>query len=303
MIVSSRLRDWALLLLCNLIWASQFVMVKLVQEQMGPSFAAFFPMTIATAMLVPIVRGQGLWPPRRDWIHFILLGVLGQVVAQLFITWGVGLSLASNAALITLALPVMTAVMAYGILGERMSRVRWLSFALAIAGVTACSGIDWKELNLTSTRFLLGNVMIFASINGSAFYNTYSKRMLKRYSPLAVLLYSYYAVFAFLLPVTLRAEPESFLHLGRFTPKVWLGLAVLALFQYFLSMVIFLNVLTRLDATQAGLCNYLIPVFGVILAWLVLGERLTPAMLAGGALVLASTLLITIYESNHDSER
>ena len=34
-----RLRDWAYLLLCNLIWASQFVMVKLVQEQMGPVFA------------------------------------------------------------------------------------------------------------------------------------------------------------------------------------------------------------------------------------------------------------------------
>lgn len=303
MIVSSRLRDWALLLICNLIWASQFVMVKLVQEQMGPAFAAFFPMTIATILLAPIVRRQGLWPPRQDWIHFILLGVLGQVVAQLFITWGVGLSLASNAALITLSLPVMTAVMAYFILGERMSRVRWISFALAIAGVTACSGVDWKELNLTSTRFLLGNLMIFASINGSAFYNTYSKRMLKRYSPLAVLLYSYYAVFAFMLPVTLRAEPESFLRLGEFTPKVWFGLAILALFQYFLSMVIFLNVLTRLDATQAGLCSYLIPVFGVILAWLILRERLTPAMLAGGGLVLASTLLITIYESNNDSKR
>jgi drug/metabolite transporter (DMT)-like permease len=303
MIVSSRLRDWALLLFCNLIWASQFVMVKLVQEQMGPAFAAFFPMTIATVLLIPLVRPQGLWPRPRDWVHFVLLGVLGQVVAQLFITWGVRLSLASNAALITLALPVMTALMAYLILGERMSRIRWISFALALAGVTTCSGIDWRELNLTDTRFLLGNLMIFASINGSAFYNTYSKRILKTYSPLAVLLYSYYAVFAFMLPVTLRTEPGSFQRLTTFTPKVWLGLAVLALFQYFLSMVIFLNVLTRLDATQAGLCNYLIPVFGVILAWLVLDERLTPAMLGGGALVLTSTLLITTYESRHPSGR
>jgi len=44
----------------------------------------------------------------------------------------------------------------------------------------------------------------------------------------------------------------------------------LALFQYFLSMVIFLNVLTRLDATQAGLSNYLIPFFGVLIAAAVL---------------------------------
>jgi drug/metabolite transporter (DMT)-like permease len=61
-------------------------------------------------------------------------------------------------------------------------------------------------------------------------------------------------------------------------------------------MVLFLNVLTRLDATQAALSNYLIPFFGLIIAALVLGERLTAPMIAGGILVLASTLLITVYE-------
>jgi drug/metabolite transporter (DMT)-like permease len=302
MMRSSRLRDWGLLLACNLIWASQFVMVKLVQEQMGPTFAAFFPMTIATLLLVPIVaREKRRSVTRGDLVSFILLGVLGQVVAQLFITWGVRLSLASNAALLTLAMPVCTAVMAYFLLGERMTRVRWISFALAIAGVLACSGIDWQELNLTGGGYLAGNLMIFASVNGSAFYNTYSKKVLKRYTPLQVLLYSYYAVFAFMLPVTLYSEPASFLKLPQFGPVVWLGLAVLAFFQYFLSMVLFLNVLTRLDATQAGLSNYLIPFFGVLLAALILGERLTPFMLAGGALVLASTLLATIHESRQNA--
>jgi len=301
----SRLRDWSLLLVCNLIWASQFVMVKLVQEQMGPVFATFFPMTLATLLLIPIVRRERQLQdratsrsriPGKDIFEFILIGVLGQIVAQLFITWGVRLSLASNAALLMLALPVSTAVMAYCFLGERMTPVRWISFALAIAGVLECSGIDWKELNLTSGHYLLGNLMIFLSVNGSAFYNAYSKKLLSRYSPLQVLLYSYYAVFAFLLPITLRAEPEGFRNLPQFTPVVWLGLIMLALFQYFLSMVIFLNVLTRLDATQAALSNYLIPFFGVIIAAVVLHERLTTFMVLGGLLVLASTLLVTVYE-------
>ncbi len=300
----TRLRDWALLLVCNLIWASQFVMVKLVQRQMGPVFATFFPMTLATLLLIPIVRHQRRQSgdsssrlPTRDILEFILIGVFGQVVAQLFITWGVRWANASNAALLMLALPVSTAVMAYFFLGERMTRVRWISFALAIAGVVECSGIDWQELNFaTGGRFFLGNLMIFLSVNGSAFYNAYSKKLLGRYSPLRVLLYSYYAVFAFMLPIALYAEPQGFQHLPAYTPTVWLGLAVLALFQYFLSMVIFLNVLTRLDATQAGLSNYLIPFFGVVIAALVLHERLTGFMVAGGVLVLASTLLITVYE-------
>jgi len=308
MLALPRLRDWGLLLICNLTWASQFVMVKLVQQQMGPVFATFFPMALATLLLIPIVgrekrlsssAGRSVRLPPRDISEFILIGVLGQVVAQLFVTWGVRLSLASNAALLMLALPVSTAVMAFFFLGERMTPVRWLSFALALAGVLECSGIEWKELNLTSSKFLLGNLMIFFSVNGSAFYNAYSKKLLSRYSPLQVLLYSYYAVFAFLLPITLYAEPQGFRDLPHFNAVVWVGLILLALFQYFLSMVIFLNVLTRLDATQAALSNYLIPFFGVVIAAIVLQERLTKFMVAGGILVLASTLLVTVYEERH----
>ncbi len=301
----SRLRDWALLFFCNLIWGSQFVLVKIVQQQMGPVFATFFPMTLSTLLLIPIVRRErqrmnsasnSRKVPPRAVLEFILIGVFGQVVAQLFVTWGVRLSLASNAALLMLALPVSTAVIAYFLLDERMTLLRWVSFALAIAGVLECSGIDWKELNFTSGKYLLGSLMIFASVNGSAFYNAYSKKLLVRYSPLQVLLYSYYAVFAFLLPITLYTEPQGFLDLPHFSFGVWLGLAALAVFQYFLSMVIFLNVLTRLDATQAGLTNYLITFFGVLIAAVVLHERLTMFMVAGGVLVLASTLLITVYE-------
>jgi drug/metabolite transporter (DMT)-like permease len=111
-----------------------------------------------------------------------------------------------------------------------------------------------------------------------------------------VLLYSYYAVFAFMLPITLYSEGETFLRIPEFTPVVWAGLAILALLQYSLSMVIFLTVLSRLDATQAALCNYLIPFFGLIIAAVALNERLTLPMIAGGLLVLASTFLITVYE-------
>lgn len=294
MFQASRLRDWTLLLLCNLIWASQYVMVKIVQEQMGPVFATFFPVTLATLLLIAIVRRDRF--PKRDLFPFFLIGVCGQIPAQLFITWGVGLSLASNAALLALTLPIMTALIAYFLLGERMTALRWVSFALAIAGAVECAGIDWKGLDFGGLRFMFGSFLIFLGIVGSAFYNVYSKKLLKRYSPLQVQLYSYYAVFICMLPITLFTERQGFLNLPHFSLKVWLGLIELAVFVYFLSMVLFLNVLTRLDATQAGLSNYLIPFFGLLLAAALLHERLTKFMIVGGILVLASTLMMTVWE-------
>jgi len=107
--------------------------------------------------------------------------------------------------------------------------------------------------------------MIFLSVNGSAFYNAYSKKLLVRFCrsrccSTATTRSSPHAAHH------LKTEPGAFRSLAHFSFVVWLGLMGLALFQYFLSMVIFLNVLTRLDATQAGLSNYLIPFFGVLIA-------------------------------------
>jgi len=302
---ASRLLDWGLLILCNLIWASQFALAKLVQEEMGPIFATLLPMALATICLIPLVRRQRRRSPsparigRSDLVRFGVIGIFGQVVAQLGVTWGVGLAPASNAALLSLTLPIATAVMAYLLLGERMTTVRWVSFALAVAGVLQCSGIDWNELRFASGGVVSGNVLIMLGILGSAFYNVYGKKLLHRYSPLEVLLYSYYAVLLCLVPLTLVLEPGSFHGMASFGAKVWFGIALLAGLQYFLSMILFLTVLTRLDAAQAGLSNYLIPVFGVLIAAMILGERLTARMTIGGLVVLASTLLITVYEEHY----
>lgn len=294
-----------MLLVCNFIWGSQFVMVKVAQEQMGPVFATFFPMTIATLILIPIVHREGDKNrtraktgrmPGADLRDFILIGVCGQGMNQLAVTWGVRLTGAENAAVLMLCLPVCTAVMAYFFLGERMTLVRWISFALAIAGVLESSGINWRSLDFARGKFLLGNLLVFYGVLASSFYNTYSKRLLGRYTPLQVLLYSYYAVFVFMLPITVYIEPASFLHITHFKPAVWAALMVLAVLQYGLTMVMLLSVLSRLDATQAGLSNYLIPFFGVLMGAALLGEHLTRFMVLGGIIVLGSTLLITVFE-------
>ena len=236
-----------------------------------------------------------------DVARFALIGVFGQVMAQLGITWGVGLAPASNAALLSLTLPIATAMMAYLLLGERMTAVRWISFALAVAGVLQCSGIDWNDLRFASGGVVTGNLLITMGVLGSAFYNVYGKKLLDRYTPLEVLLYSYYAVLVCLIPLTLYLEPASFHSMMSFGPKVWLGIVLLAGLQYFLSMILFLTVLTRIDAAQAGLSNYLIPVFGVLIAAAALGERLTVRMAIGGIVVLGSTLLVTVYEGHYAS--
>jgi len=297
------MRSWFVLFCCNLIWALQFTCIKLVQDQVGPLFTVWGPMTLATLMLYPLVRSErkqvtepGL-RRKRDVLVFFVLAALGVFPAQVWTTWGTRMSLASNAALIALSAPILMAILATLILGERMTGTRWVSFALAMFGVMLCSASDIRHMNFSRT-YWLGNFLVLLGMTGSGFYNTYGKKTMERYTPMAMLFYTYLAMFFIMTPLVLVRERDVFSCIPHFTSRTWIGMLLLVFFHNFLSMVLWLKALKKLDAIQAALSNYLITFFGVPIAAIWLGERLTLASVIGGVLVLGSTLLITLWEKN-----
>lgn len=302
------MRSWFLLLACNFMWALQFTCVKLVQDQVGPLFTVWGPMTLATIFVYPLIRSEARTSEKsekKNWrVHdiflFLLLALLGVLPGQVFITWGTRMSLASNAALLMLTLPVSTAFLAFVFLHEKMTSVRWVSFALAIIGVLMCSDIDFRSLNF-GKGYLFGNILIFIGTLGSAFYNSYGKKVLERYSPTEMLFFTYLAMFFLMTPLTLAQEPGVFAAIPHFTLRTWIGLALLTFFHNYLSMVLFLKALKQLDAIQAALSNYLITFFGIPIAAIWLKEKLSPLAIAGGILILGSTILITVWESRAGS--
>jgi drug/metabolite transporter (DMT)-like permease len=299
------MRSWFFLFSCNFMWALQFTCVKLVQDQVGSLFTVWGPMTLATLLLYPLVRLETKSSDKRDWrksdiLIFLLLAAVGVFPGQVFITWGTRMSLASNAALLMLTLPVSTAFLAFLFLHERMTPVRWVSFTLAIIGVALCSDIDLRTLNF-GKGLLLGNFLILLGTLGSAFYNSYGKKVLERYSPTEMLFFTYLAMFILMTPLTLAKEPRVFAMIPYFTMQTWIGLALLTFFHNYLSMVLFLKALKQLDAIQAALSNYLISFFGIPIAAIWLKEKLTFLAIIGGILILGSTILITVWEARQAS--
>lgn len=108
-------------------WAFQFSGAKIATEQLGPITVTFLPLALSTLLLLPWALlsrrrrpagGRGL---ATAWPQFLLLGTVGTIASQLGLTWGVERSLASNAAVLTLTIPVLTAVLAALLLGEHMT--------------------------------------------------------------------------------------------------------------------------------------------------------------------------------------
>jgi len=296
--------SWVLLFACNLMWSLQFTCIKLTQDQVGPYFTVWAPMLFAVLLLAPFVvrdfrRGGKKF---KDILVFVQLAILGAFPAQVLMTWGTQYSLASNSAILTLTLPVITAIFAFLLLKEKMNRTRWLSFIIAITGVILISSGDIKQLNFSS-KYAIGNLLIFLAIIGNSYYNVGCKKVSSRYSEIEMVFYTYIVIVILLTPLVLHFEKDVFTRIPQFTLQTWTGMTLLTIFHNFLSMVLFFKALKTLDAMQVALSNYLIAFFGLPIAAIWLGERLSIQSVTGGILVLLSTLLITIadYKMNRTS--
>jgi drug/metabolite transporter (DMT)-like permease len=228
--------------------------------------------------------------------EFLLLGLAGNLPPSVFIAWGISHSTASNAAIISLTIPVLMVLMAGAMLGEQMTWLRWFSIALAITGTLLASKID-SGSGFFSGSVLAGNAVIFFAGAGSAFYNTYSKKLLARFSELQVLVYSYVVTCLACAAISIAGSERPFYRVAGYPPAAWLAVLVLGGGSWGLAMALWMWVLKRLEVSQVSVSIYLLPMFGVLLSALTLHERITRPQVAGGTLVFLGTFLTSAYET------
>ena len=296
-----RRRYFLLLVLACLMFAGQGTAVKYLGRQLGPIQITFLPFATATLLMLPLLLRARRASGRRevsaaDWGRFVIAGIVGQVVAQLGVVSGITRSLASNAAILVLLLPVLSTLLAAVLLGERITRLRAAALAIGLAGVLLLSAESLARSSLLEMRYLTGNLLILAGLAGSAFYNAYCKGLFEKFSQDEVLISSYIAASITGLILLAWLDPPRLGLFATLTWQSWLGFGYQALITYGLAMLLFFEALKHLDVSTASLSLYLLPVFGVVLAALLLGERLSGLALGGSAIVLAATLLIVKYD-------
>ncbi len=294
-----------LLALASLMWSAQGTAVKVLDRHLGPIAITFVPFYITTLLFVPLLlkmrkeNPDAQNPSAGDWVQFVIAGVAGQVLAQLGMTWGVSKSLASNGAILNLLIPVISAMLASLMLKERITLLRVTSLMIGLMGVVLMSVSDWKQASFGEMRFLVGNLLILCGCLGSSFYNVYCKGLMRRFAEIEILIFSYITASLASLPLLIWVEPFSWSSFHAFDWKAWAAFAFLALFMYGASMLLFFRALQHLDVTTASASLYLVPVFGVILAAVLLGERLNTLAIAGAGIVLAATVLIMRYDASY----
>ena len=301
----SRYVPLLMLVFVNLLWAAQYPAFKIAGGRMPPAVLGFWVLLGASLLLWPVLirervrpgAGSGSRWDRRAPFEFLTLAVLGVLPPSVLMAWGIARSTASNASILSLTIPVLMSALGVVLLGERITRLRIYSLAIALIGTALISCSDFSA-RLLSVGDLPGNAMILTACAGSAFYNVYGKRLLRRFSGLEVLLYGDVAAMAGCLGIVLAAGEAEALRPTAYGLDVWCSVAVLAALSWGLAMVAWMWVLERVEASRVSVSIYLLPLFGVLLSAAALGERLEAGQCVGAVLILAGTYLVTVHEAD-----
>jgi drug/metabolite transporter (DMT)-like permease len=271
-----------------LCWSGSWTFGKLGVAQVPPIEMSALRFAIGGAVLlaIAITTRASFGRDLRLVVVSAAFGILGYN-ALVFV--GLTLAPASDGALIVPTInPVITAVFATA-LGERLTANRVAGLALAVVGailiIAAASGLTFTGERVVGDLLMLGGAACWSV------YATLGAITTRRGSPLGITAIASLAGAAMLFP--LGFLEHGYADVLSWPASAWLDVGYLALFGTTISFVLFYWAVQRFGAGTASMVSYLVPIFALVQAVVILGERPQPLEILGGAVILAGVRIAT----------
>lgn len=274
------------------------ILVRLaVDAGVGPSATAFWRLAFALGpLLLWSLAARPAAPPEGNAFRdprgrtLMLTVVAGVCFAGDLVTWHAGIvrTTAANATLFANLTPVVVALAAWLLFKERPSGAFVAALAATLFGAGLLSGAALSAAEpAEAPERALGDLLSVLTALWYAGYMLAVKAARASWSTPCVLLIS--SVVS--LPIPLAV---GLLFGETFVPAQasgWIWLVALGVFSHIAGQGGLAYALGRLPAALSALVILVQPVVAAALAWMLFGEALGPAQLAGGALVIAGIVL------------
>ncbi len=272
------------------LWSTGWISAKYAAPHADPLWFLTIRFACAGALIAAFAFAvRAPWPQDgRGWAHAIVSGVLLHGLYLGGVWWAVkhGLS-ASYSGLLAALQPLLTALLAPYLLGERVTARQWLGVAFGLAGVLLVLSPKLAAPPAETAWIpLLVNVGAMLAVTAGSFYQ-------KRFVPVAdlrtVTAVQYLGALIVVAPVALLTESLRF----DGSAEVLLTLAWSVLMLSVFSIAVMLTMIRRGEVTRVSALIYLVPATVAAQAWLLFGETLTGVQLLGMVLTVAGVHLAT----------
>lgn len=296
-------RAWAGFWVLGLIWGSSYLFIRIGVEQLPP-FQLIFIRTAIAAIglgLVVYLRGKRLPTDRRSILDVIFLGVVNTVFPFALITWGETQIESGLASVLQGTAALFTLVVAhFALADEKITLRKIVGLVIGFLGVVILAGrsLGGEVSGTTPTLHLLGQAAIIGASFCYGVGGVYGRKaMQNRLEPIVVAAGSMSVaaiitgIITYVLPAVTGIAPVA---LSDLTPRVLGAALALGFLNTFGAYLIFYSLIPVLGAARTSMVTYVIPVVGLVLGAVFLGEQVDLRLIAGAALIVGSIAIVNL---------
>lgn len=287
-----------LLLSCVVIWGANAVAFKVgTRPGSGAGFDPILMNGLRFVLVAPLllaiiaVRDPAALrlPNRADCLRFAIYGLFSIFLSETLLTVAVSYTSVANMTLLGPGtMPLFTALWAAVLDKQKLSRSAIVGALVAMAGVGIVAGAG-GNLHLSGTSLIGDGISLGRSVLQGV-YMISLNRSLRQHNPFTVTIYNVlFGTLWFLPYIAWKAPGFAW---GNVSWSVWAALGWTVLPTSVYGFLVWNTVMPRVGPVAATNVFYLLPLFGALSAWAVLGEALTPAQLIGGIVIIAGLVVL-----------
>jgi drug/metabolite transporter (DMT)-like permease len=280
--------EWLLFFALGFMWGSSYLFIKIAVDSFGTFTLIALRLLIGATFLWIAFRLNGTSLPRdrRTYGNLLVMAIINITIPFALITWAEQSVDSALAAILNSTVPLFVIVIAPLFLPDEPIRINGV-VGLAVGFIGVVLLVSPGLVNATGD--LAGSIALLGSSLAYALGNVYSRRNVRGLPPLVPAVFQ--VTFALVIVGTLAlvleqpwtAQPD----VGDWFSVIWLGI-----FGSGLAYMVYFRLLDRWGATRTSLVAYLLPVYGIVLGFLVLQEPVNLTLIAGTALVIAGVALV-----------
>ena len=295
-------------LLAVTFWGASFVATKLALRQLTPAVIVFVRTSIGIIVLVIVALASGSLKARlkTSWLRLSVLGFLGVAFHLWLQAQGLQSTSASSSGWIIATIPIFIALLGWRFLGERMPLVRVLGIGFGALGVFIVISGGQLLGYLQGLSGQSGDGYILLSAVNWAVFTVVSKRWLfdqsrstqtnaaHKQSPFASMIKQMLMlmIMGWLIMLPWVIAEGGMGRIASISSTSVVALLFLGVACSGLAYIFWYGALTRIDATETGALLYFEPLVTQAVAWPLLGEPLTLAILIGGGAIFFGVWMV-----------
>jgi drug/metabolite transporter (DMT)-like permease len=274
------------------LWGASFVATKIALQYASPSTVVWlrFAMGVIILGLATILDRQFSLPQGKDWAYFAILGFLGITLHQWLQSTGLVTAQATTTGWIIASTPIFMALLGLIILRERLLWYQVTGIFLATFGVLLVVTKGDLAAIIAGRFGTPGDLLVLISAPNWAVFSALSRSGLKRYP--STLMMFYVMSFGWLFTSILFFSGSGISQIISIPWDGWIAIAFLGVFCSGLAYIFWYDALKVLPVAQTGAFLYIEPIITVIVAALLLREKILLATLVGGITILIGVWLV-----------